>query len=192
MPNPEHPVDKTAVAAAQILQKLDPGGLAEVRRMEPETAAPGFWRLVARYPDTINQGYEQWVAIVRILAILTPKGDPSVREPLHNAQRRLGAVLCDGGDPEWPPSIDSRPMLSERRLAQLMAARGSQKNVLLERAARALARTRRPGSGINVCEIAWTLLDSGSGGTGRRLAEPYYRRLDGANNNRKNNQEGAE
>ena len=192
MPNPEHPVDRTAVAAAQMLQKLDPGPLAELRRMETGTAAPVFWRLAARYPDTIDQRHEPWVAIVRILAILTPKGDPSDRQPLHNARRRLGEALCDGGDPEWPPSIPPRPMLSERRLAQLMATRGSQRRVLLERAARALARTSSPGSGVNVCDIAWTLLDSDSGGAGRRLAEAYYRRFDGADNKLKDDQEGAE
>ena len=56
-----------------------------------------------------------------------------------------------------------------------MAARGTQRGVLLTRAARALARSREPNSGVDVVHIALVLLDPGNG---RRLAEPYYRRLD--------------
>ena len=122
---------------------------------------------------------EQWTAILRILAILTPRGDPGKRPPLHNPdpKRRLGAVLCDGGNPGWPGGERPQPAFSERRLAQLMAARERQRIVLLERAARALARSMQPGSGLHVPDIALVLLCPDDG---RRLAEAYYRRLDRA------------
>lgn len=44
-----------------------------------------------------------WVPILRILALLTPKGEaPPERRPLlHNKARPFGRVLCDGGDPGW-------------------------------------------------------------------------------------------
>ena len=167
--------------AAKWLQDLPPGPLAELRRMTDDEAAPEFWRLVARYPGTIGRRdrEREWIAIVRILAILTEKGDPQARRPLHDPNRNLGAVLCDGGDREWPPSGGGppRPAFSERRLAQLMAARGPQRAVLLERAARALARSRNPARGINVIDIAYALLKPDNR---RQLADPYYRRLDRA------------
>ena len=193
MPKPEtHPVERAALAAAKMLQHLDPGQMAELRRIRTaSTGAPGFWRLVARHPETIARQQETWMAIIRILAILTPKGEAAKRPPLHNAKRRLGEVLCDGGDPGWPHSNPLRPVLSERRLAQLMAARKRQREVLLERAARAINRTLQSGCGVNVVDIAWTLLDQDSGRIGRRLAESYYRRLDGADRDHQTLQEGA-
>ena len=185
----EHPVDKTAKAAARMLQGLDPGPLAELRRMKTAAGAPGFWRLAAQHSDTIRHRLEDWIAIVKILAILTAKGDPAKREWLHDESRRLGAVLCDGGDPEWPNSNSPRPVLSERRLEQLMTVRGQQREVLFTRAVRAISRTRQSGSGVNVVDIAWTLLDSN---IGRRLAEHYYRRLDRAERDHQTSQEGAQ
>ena len=193
MPKPEtHPVERAALATAKMLQHLDPGQMAELRRIRTaSTGSPGFWRLAARHPETIGRQQETWMAIIRILAILTPKGDAAKRPPLHNAKRRLGEVLCDGGDPGWPHSNPLRPVLSERRLAQLMAARERQREVLLERAARAINRTLQSASGVNVVDIAWTLLDHDSGRIGRRLAESYYRRLDRADRDHQTLQEGA-
>ena len=192
MPNPDaHSVDRAAIAAAYMLEKLEPGPLAELRRMNISAGAAGFWRLAAQHPDTINNSLEDWMSIVRILALLTPKGDPAKRKPLHDAKRRLGEVLCDGGDPNWPDSNPPRPVLSEQRLARLMAARGRQKGVLLHRAVSAISRTRQQDSGLNVTDIAWILLDSDIGRTGRRIAEHYYRRLDRAERNAQESQEGA-
>ena len=192
MPNPDtHPVSRTAIAAAHMLEKLEPGPLAELRRMDISAGAAGFWRLAAQHPATINdKSLEDWMAIVHILALLTPKGDPADRKPLHDAKRRLGEVLCDGGDPNWPNSNSPRPVLSEQRLARLMATRGRQRGVLLRRAVSAVSRTRQSDSGINVVDIAWTLLDSDIRRTGRRIAEPYYRRLDRAERNNQADQEG--
>lgn len=193
MTPPEDTPAKAVLAAAERLQHLPPGPLAELRRMTDDEAAPEFWRLAARYPGTIGRPDKEpeWIAIVRILAILTEKGDPRARRPLHARNRNLGAVLCDGGDPNWPPSDGGppRPAFSERRLAQLMAARGSQRAVLLTRAARALARSRNPTSGVNVVEIAYALLKPDNR---RQLAEPYYRWLDRAERDAHESEEGTE
>lgn len=115
------------------------------------------------------------MAIIRTLAILTPRH--GIR--LHNGARRLGAVLCDGGNPGWPGNAERpRPALSEQRLVQLMKTRGSQRSNLFERAARSLSTTIVPGSGVNVPDIAYTLLLPDR--YGPFLARAYYRRLDRA------------
>ena len=64
-----------------------------------------------------------------------------------------------------------RPMLSERRLAQLMAARGSQRAVLLARAMHALARSMPHGSRVNLVDVAYALLAPDNG---RLLAETVF------------------
>jgi CRISPR system Cascade subunit CasB len=155
---------------------LDPGPLAELRRMNPETGAPAFWRLAAKHPGTIGRHdrMTQWMEIIRILAILTPKGDPALRPKMHRAERRLGAVLCDGGDPQWsgPDAV-----FSERRLAQLLASRGSHRALALQRAARMLASRRVAETGVDIRDIALVILRPDDV---RRIAEPYYSRLDRA------------
>ena len=178
---------QAVLAASSMIQSLDPGPLAELRRMKQGSCAPAFWRLVARHPETIGQldRQETWMTIVRIFAILTPKGPPVDRPKLHDSRRRLGEVLCDGGDPSW---TGPRPMFSERRLAQLMAARGSQRAVLLERALHALSRSMPFGSRVNVVDVAYALLAPENG---RLLAEPYYRRLDRAERDAKRSNGGA-
>lgn len=193
MPSTEtQTVEETARAAARLLQGLDPGSLAELRRMSSSGAgAPAYWRLAARYPQTIGRRHETWMAIIRTLAILTPKGDPEARPPLHDPKRHLGEVLCDGGDPDWPAQNAARPAISERRLAQLMSARAQQRPVLLERAVRALAGTRRAGAGINVLDVAWWLLSNDPADAARRLAERYYARLDRAERNQQSTEQGA-
>ena len=189
MPEPDpRPEGETAIAAAGMLKDLAPGPLAALRRMEFPNGAPCFWRLAARYPETIAPSREaDWMTIVKILAILTPKGDPEQRKPLHQARRALGEVLCDGGSPAWPDSNPPRPVLSERRFAQLLASRGEQKRVLFTRAMQAISRTYQSGSGINVVDIAWTVLGQNPG----HIARSYYRRLDRAERNTETNQEGA-
>ena len=188
-----HPVEKTVKDAAWMLKGLAPGLLAELRRMKFQNGAPHFWRIAAQHPETIASGrQEDWMTIIKILAILTPRGDPENREPLHNDKRALGAVLCDGGNLAWPDSNPPRPALSERRLAQLLAARGKQRTVLFTRAMLAISRTYQSGSGINVVDIAWMLLTPNPGDMKQRLARYYYRQLDRALRNSKKNQEGVE
>ena len=173
-----------AIAAAARLRYLDPGALAELRRMTPQAGAPVYWRLAAQHPDTIGRFGETWMDIVRILAILAPKGDPATRPFLHNPKRRLGEVLCDGGDSDW---TGPRPLVSQLRLARLMSARGPQRAELLRHAARMIVQSRRD-VGIDVADIALVLLRPDDG---RRLAEPYYRRLDRAEAAARQSEEGA-
>ena len=193
MTQPDATPAHAACAAAEWTEGLPPGPLAQLRRMTEETAAPEFWRLAARYRNTIGRRDKrrEWLIIVRILATLTQKGDPAHRHSLHDSRRRLGAVLCDGGTRNWPLNKGGtpRPVFSERRLAQLMAARGPQRAVLLERAARVLARTRDPDNGVNVVDIAYTLLAPNNG---RQLAEHYYGRLDRAAHDAEQSEEGTE
>ena len=118
-----------------------------------------------------------WVSIVRILAILTDRGAPENRAVLHDAARPWGQVLCDGGDPRWRGEPHDRPLLSEQRLAQLLAARGNARRVLMTRAARAVAARHGPGLQANVADIAWSILAPDNAAI---LAKPYYRRFDGA------------
>ena len=181
MPPPEDALRNTVLEAAHWLTSLPPGPLAELRRMNPDHPAPVFWLMAARYPHTIGSREEPWLHITRILALLTPKGNPAQGEkpPLHNPERRLGAVLCDGGDTKWPDLAlrQSRPALSELRLARLLASRGAQRAVLLRRAAQSLARSMQPGSGINVTDIAYALLRPQNTSS---IARAYYARLDAA------------
>lgn len=173
---------RAAMSAAEYLLYLGPGDLAELRRMKKGEGGRAFWRLAARRPATIGRADREaeWMNIVRILAILTPKGDPDHRMPLHDSRRKLGEVLCDGGDVSW---TGPRPVFGEHRLIRLMAARGAQRASLLERAVRFL----NPGCRMNVPDIACTLLYPDDS---RRLAEPYYRRLDRAERDAQQSEEG--
>lgn len=169
-----------AVAAAKCVVWLDPGPLAALRRMETGIGAPAFWRLASRHRETIGKAPERWMPVVRMLAILSPPGERDTSVKLHDPNRRLGAVLCDGGDPGWPDSpTDPQPVFSEARLAQLMTARGARRVELLESAMRRLARGRRRDSGVNVQDIAKLALYPHDTNL-HFLARPYYDRLDRA------------
>jgi len=170
------PDDPGAIALSVVaqLRHLDPGALAALRRMDDDGAVPAFWRLAASR-EPLSRRADRWAPIVRALAILTPKGTPEERPDLHDAKRPLGEALCDGGNPDWPGA--PRPMLSERRLAQLMAARAKQRTVLLTRAIRALAASKSSDAGLRVPDIAIAFLDPARP---ELLAAPYYRRLDRA------------
>lgn len=177
MSNVGDSIATAAREAANLAQRLAPGPLADLRRMTV-SGAPCFWRLAAQHPATIgNPTYrKQWMEIVRMIAILTPKGEPEKRPPLHAPSRRLGEVLCDGGDPD-PEWKGPQPTFSERRLAQLTASRQPLRTVLLTRAARIVARSRSPDDGVNVVDLARAVLRPEDV---YLLAEPYYRRLDRA------------
>ncbi len=178
MPDDDRSSEPGAVALsiAAWLRRLDPGPLATLRRLDPDGAAPAFWRLAARH-DLLARQPARWSPVVRALAILTPKGAPEERPDLHDPGRPLGMALCDGGDPGWPGAGPPRPMLSERRLAQILAARGTARELALVRALRALAARRPSASGLRVPDVAWAFLNPADPGA---LAAPYYRRLDRA------------
>ena len=126
---------RAALSVAGMLPHLGQRELGELRRMRVGWAPPAFGRLASRHPQTIGlkAQEEEWMAVVRVLAILTPAGG---RE-LHDGRRQLGEVLCDGGDLRWPGGAAvPRPAFNERWLAQFMRARGSVRAGLLERAMR--------------------------------------------------------
>ncbi len=163
-------VARTSLGMAKALELAPPGDLAAMRRMHDQEGSPLFWRFAARYPE-IGRNPGPWHTIARILALLTPTGQPGQRPPLHDSGRHLGTVLCDGGDRHWS---GSRPMLSEQRLARLLASRHKAHRTALERAARMLANSRPPGPLVNVPDIAWAVLNPEGG----HIARDYYARLD--------------
>ena len=167
MSQAENSIGHVAIKVANFLSKAQPGELAELRRMKTEARL--FWRLSALH-DRIARQPEKWAAIVRMLALLTPTGAPETKQSVHDDKRSLGAVLCDGG--ETGP-ID-RPLLSESRLARLLAARGVARLDALERAVRMLARKRVK---LNAAELAWAVISPDEHAT-NLIAKAYYKRLD--------------
>jgi CRISPR system Cascade subunit CasB len=173
--------EETVESISKKLLGLDSGPLAELRRLEPnEAGTPMFWRMAAEYGfSDVELG--AWKQIVRIMALLTPRGDRSNEVRLHERTRSLGAVLCDGGDPGWPPKgADAAPVLSEKRLARFLATPADQRGESLERIARMLARSRSPKSGVNCTEIAHLLLYPDKTKHLEDVARYYYSRLDRA------------
>jgi CRISPR system Cascade subunit CasB len=192
MPTPK-PSENTwlGTTVAEIghgLASLDPGPLADLRRMSFDTDHPGtpmFWRLVNKHQ--LHRQQERWARIIQMMAILTDKGDPEGRTSPHaprseaNGWRGLGHALCDGGDVSWGAGeSDPRPMLSESRFARLLAAKGKPRHDLLRRAVRALAAKKPGGAPLDCADIAKLLLFADDPNVTRRLANHYYARLDRA------------
>ncbi|MDA8253921.1 MAG: hypothetical protein M0Z28_32755 [Rhodospirillales bacterium] len=161
------------------MRPLGTGDLAELRRMAPD--GPGcaaFWRLAAAcgFIEEANRT-DAWMRIVKIMAILTPKGERTGAPAVHDPKQRLGASLCDGGDPAW--GAEARPLLSETRLMRFLAE-SDRRAETLERIARMLAARRKSESGFDCAAIAALLLFPASTSTPRDIARAYYRRLDHA------------
>jgi len=182
------PLKDTIFEIGRTLAGLDPGALADLRRLSldgDDAGAPYFWRLAARHDFGVHERQKTWARIVQMMAILTDKGAPDGKSSPHepptevNGWRGLGTALCDGGDPMWGRGeTEPRPMLSELRFARLLAARGAMRAELLERAARALAVTKPPGAAVNCADLANFLLFADDPAHGRKLARDYYTRLD--------------
>jgi CRISPR system Cascade subunit CasB len=177
-------LDETMETASQRLLGLDPGPLAELRRMEPDgVGTPIFWRLAAELGFRADQTKE-WMQVVRILALLTPKSRSSSPARLHDSFQKLGRMFCDGGDQTWPlDPKNPRPVLSESRFARLLATPAAQRGEAIERIARMLARTRASEVGINCADIARLLLQADDSLPLQNLARDYYHRLDPAERN---------
>lgn len=178
------PLEQKINSLSKAMKRLGAGPLAELRRMAVD--GPGttdFWYLTGLCGFLKDEQHtDPWMRIVKIMAILTPRGEPAGRPPLHDKSRSLGAVFCDGGQRDWPAAgAAARPFLSETRLARFLAQRPGQRAEALERQARALAVKRNPDIGINCADIAALLLypDNESHHL-RNLARTYYRRLDSA------------
>lgn len=145
---------------AQSMVKLDSGQLARLRRMDPEGPGEGdFWRLAVQHDLRTDS---KSLLFVRILALLTPKGDPDGHKMLHDRSKPLGAALFEAGYPET-------------RLLNFLALPHAKRGEALERMARWLAA--KGHNGVNCTDIA-RLLFSDDVSHGRRLAETYYRAKD--------------
>lgn len=172
-------LDETIARLSTEMRGLATGDLAELRRMDASGAGvAAYWHLAARC-GFLDARIDAWIAIVRMMAVLNPKGEPSGRQPVHDARRRLGAVLCDGGDSDWGGG-EARPAVSEHRLGRFLAAPPNHRADSLERFARMLARRRDTSHGLNCADIARLLLFPDDPSPPRDLAREYYRRLDAA------------
>ena len=164
----------------QMLRRLGPGDLAELRRMTPDVVEPSaYWRLAAEC-GFLDDNSERWTPVVQIMAILTPKGNRLPSDRLHDPKRPLGAVLVDGGNPAWSGGADARPSVSETRLARFFATPAALRADALLRFARMLASKRDRTSGVNCVEIAKLLLSGNPTEPQRDIARAYYARLDAA------------
>jgi CRISPR system Cascade subunit CasB len=145
---------------AGALARLDPGGLARLRRMDLE--GPGeaaFWQLAVEIDLPGDRSL--WLHPVRLMALLTPRGDPRAGKQLaHDARRPLGTALAEAG-------------FSETRLLRLIECAPEKRGDALERMVRFLA-TRGAGSGVNCRDIFWLLHARGPAPL-RRLADQYFR-----------------
>lgn len=153
---------ETVFRLAQSIVRLDPGQLAHLRRMDPEGPGEGeFWRLAVQHNlRTDSNG----LMLVRLMALLTPKGEAGAHKKLHDREKPLGAALFKAGYPE-------------RRLLAFLALPAEQRGETLERMTRWLAA--KGHEGVNCADIA-RLLFFDDVRDARRLAETYYRAQDKA------------
>ncbi|MBF0445566.1 MAG: hypothetical protein HQL68_08240 [Magnetococcales bacterium] len=174
------PFQKIIPQISHALLNLSPGPLADLRRMRPgEEGAAFFWKLAARHDMGEGVLLTRWQRVVQAMALLMPKGEQQPGWVLHDPKRSVGAVLCDGGQISWSGSgRGDKPILSEQRLARLLAARGRQREMIVERVVRMLARSRDPHSGINCVELAKIILFSENKSSVGEIARNYYYRLD--------------
>jgi CRISPR system Cascade subunit CasB len=158
--------------------------------MEPGKAGtPAFWRVAVALDFPQNE-LDVWMRIVKMLAILTPRGNRGSSVRLHDPAVALGTTFCDGGNPGWPPpGSNPAPRLSEPRLARFLALAPNQRGESLERIVRMLTSSRDSGRGICCTEIAHLLLDPADEQPLKNVAYAYYARLDRAT--RHPNQEGT-
>lgn len=176
-------LNETVQRLSYEIGRLAPGPLAELRRMQlAGTVVPTYWRLAAvcELPDDDNN---RWMYVVKAMAIWAPRGrSPGEPAKIHDLARNLGAVFCDGGDPNWPGD-NARPFISEARLARFLATPTEQRGAAFERMMRSIAAHRAPNSGVNCAEIAALFLTRDDQHILQRIARDYYRRLDRAASN---------
>ena len=171
---------------ARRLDRLDPGDAAAARRTSPGQGSPFFWRCHSEFPQIARQP-EAWAQIVQILAILTPRGDPLERMTITRDFVPLGRALCDGGNTAWGQD-DARPVVSEERLARLLAQRGPLRGDALRRVLTGIARRLPPDVAIRAGDVAFALL---APDRTAHIASEYYKRLDRAERKQTKKEQGA-
>lgn len=153
---------ETVWQLAQALVRLDTGPLARLRRMDVDGPGEGdFWKLASALDLKCP---EDWLVPVRLMALITPKGQPGEGKRLHEPKTALGAALADAKYPE-------------RRLNQFLALPHDRRAEALERMVRWMAA--KGHNGVNCTDICALLFSDGPE-PARRLAETYYRTLDKA------------
>ena len=166
------------------LPRLSTGDRARLRRgpfKEGNASVPAFWKLAAheKYGFAVTP---EWASIVLVMAILTPRpadGDDNPKGP-HDRSNKFGKALCDGGDASWGQgNSDPRPVLSELRLAKMLAAKGELRRELVVRVAKIIAKSGAP---VNCADIAWFILNEDGDEPARHIAKHYYARLARAEN----------
>lgn len=149
------------LAAAML--RLEPGKLAGLRRMK--TDGPGeavFWHLATRFGLRTD---DKGLLLVKLMALLAPRGAVGGRPPFHSFKAHLGEVLLISG-------------YSEARLARFLALPFDRRAEGLEAIVRFIAGKGVKG-GVDCSEIASLLFYDDVKNT-RRLARRYYNALNSA------------
>lgn len=156
-------VSRIGRSIAHALAKASAGERSETRRMMD--GCPFFWRIAAQM-DLPEKEHDKWLRYTRMAALLTPA---SANDSFDAHDRPLGAVLADGGRDS--DKLESRPSISEQRLARLLSARGTSQLDALERTIRMIASKTRK---LSAEDLAKAVIY----GDTMRIAKAYYRRLD--------------
>lgn len=153
---------KIATGIAAAVAHSANGDKAEARRMTEQGTAL-FWRLAAKFDLPAGQEAD-WMRFLHLVALLTPA---TATKSVHNPSRKFGAVLADGGNQN---ARLEKPIMSEPRLARLIASRGGSYHTALERAVRMIARTTDE---IDVVGLAYA-----AHGRAGFIAKDFYKRFD--------------
>lgn len=148
---------------AYEIARLDPGPAAALRRGPYRGAgAAAFWKLLAKHkPVGAARNEVGWAALVQAIAVLTPKGRDSRKQPAHDYSLTMGQALHDAG-------------ISELRLARLLAAAPELRGEVAVRVCRRLAAGEpKP---FNLVTLGDFVL-RGFQDTDRRIAEDTDRRI---------------
>ena len=155
-------------------QNFPRGGLAELRRMNPDSPdKPVFWRLLAEQDLTGNAKREsKWALIIHGIALMTPRNPTGGHASAHDGRTPVGQALYLGAEPQR-----STAYYSEARLNRLLTARGPMLRTLLTRMFRMLSGA---GVAFNWWEMAHFILVSDTNERAaeaalRRIARAYYR-----------------
>ncbi len=142
---------------AQFTQH-DRGGLAALRRMNPDAQGePAFWRVMAHY-DQLNRGPElelKWALILHGIALMTPTQSGETAHGRRTTDRRQWAGLCS---PATVSRGAQRRPLTANSSSRLLNARGPMLRSLLVRMFRMLGAK---GVTFNWREMARFILSDG-------------------------------
>ena len=161
-PATDEPRSKQAAPwLATYIANLDPGSAAALRRGPLAGAgAAAFWKLAAEHASSGAVWDETgWAALVRAIAILTPKGRETGRTPAHDPKISMGAALYGAG-------------VSELRLARLLNAPREMRRDLAIRLCRRLAATEHKRFDLRTLGKL-ILFDDDH--TNHEIARDYYR-----------------